>query len=134
SSSWTASPTTRERRRSRQRSTNGISKSRLACGPRGADVATFNVSVLTDEISQDFEHACEIAAREFGLGWVELRAMHNKNVMGWDGHDIAEARRVLERFRLRVSEIASPVFKTDWPGAPKSSFSPREPQFGADFT
>ena len=58
-------------------------------------MATFNVSVLTDEISQDFEHACEIAAREFGLGWVELRAMHNKNVMGWDGHDIAEARRVL---------------------------------------
>ena len=97
-------------------------------------MATFNVSVLTDEISQDFEHACEVAAREFGLGWVELRAMHNKNVMGWDGHDIAEARRVLERFRLRVSEIASPVFKTDWPGAPKSSFSPREPQFGADFT
>jgi sugar phosphate isomerase/epimerase len=92
------------------------------------------VSVLTDEISQDFGRACEIAAKEFGLGWVELRAMHGKNVMNWDAGDVAEARGVLEKFRLRVSEIASPIFKTDWPGAPKSPFSPKSPQFGADFT
>jgi L-ribulose-5-phosphate 3-epimerase len=99
-----------------------------------ASPAAFKLSVLTDEISQDFGHACEVAARDFGLGWVELRAMHNKNVVRWDEHDVAEARAVLERFKLRVSEIASPVFKTDWPGAPKSSFSPKNPQFGADFT
>jgi L-ribulose-5-phosphate 3-epimerase len=97
-------------------------------------MATFKLSVLTDEISQDFGHACEIAAREFGLGYVELRAMHNKNVMAWDAGDVAEARRVLEKFQLRVSEIASPIFKTDWPGAPKSPFSPKKPEFGADFT
>ncbi|HEY6212672.1 MAG TPA: sugar phosphate isomerase/epimerase family protein [Vicinamibacterales bacterium] len=97
-------------------------------------MATAKISILTDEISQDFGHACEVAAREFGLGWVELRAMHNKNVMSWDAHDIADARAILERLRLRVSEIASPVFKTDWPGAPKSPFSPKNPQFGADFT
>jgi len=96
-------------------------------------VAAF-ISVLTDEISQDFGHACEIAAREFALGHVELRAMHNKNVMTWDAKDVAEARSILERFQLRVSEIASPVFKTDWPGAPKSPFSPKKPEFGADFT
>ena len=103
-------------------------------GRRLTRAAMFNVSVLTDEISQDFGHACDVASREFGLGWVELRAMHNKNVMSWDANDIAEVRGVLERFKLRVSEIASPVFKTDWPGAPKSSFSPKTPQFGADFT
>jgi sugar phosphate isomerase/epimerase len=94
----------------------------------------FKISVLTDEISQDLAHACEVAAREFGLGWVELRVMHNKNVIGWDEHDIAEARSILERFSLQVSEIASPVFKTDWPGAPKSPFSPKKPEFGADFS
>jgi sugar phosphate isomerase/epimerase len=92
------------------------------------------ISVLTDEISQDFGHACEVASREFGLGWVELRAMNGKNIMNWNANEIAEARKVLDRFHLRVSEIASPVFKTDWPGAPKSPFSPKEPQFGADFT
>ena len=101
---------------------------------RSKAASAFNVSVLTDEISQDFGHACELAAGEFGLGWVELRAMHSKNVMNWDANDIAEVRKVLDRFKLRVSEIASPVFKTDWPGAPKSPFSPKNPQFGADFT
>jgi sugar phosphate isomerase/epimerase len=54
--------------------------------------------------------------------------------MNWDAHDVADARGVLERFKLRVSEMASPVFKTDWPGAPKSPFSPKKPEFGADFT
>src|SRR5207302_4589335 len=54
--------------------------------------------------------------------------------MNWDAHDVGEAREILERFKLRASEIASPVFKTDWPGAPKSPFSPKNPQFGADFT
>jgi L-ribulose-5-phosphate 3-epimerase len=94
----------------------------------------FKLSVITDEISQDLAHACEVAAREFGLGWVELRAMHDKNIINWDAHDIAEAKAILQKFNLRVSEIASPVFKTDWPGAPKAPFSPKNPQFGADFT
>jgi len=60
--------------------------------------------------------------------------MHGKNIMNWDANDVAEARKVLDRFKLRVSEMASPVFKTDWPGAPKSPFSPKKPEFGADFT
>src|SRR5215468_9466713 len=64
--------------------------------------SSFRLSVLTDEITQDFAHACEIAAREFGLGWVELRAMHDKNVINWDAHDIAEAQAILKRFNLRV--------------------------------
>src|SRR2546425_12747374 len=96
--------------------------------------ASSAISVLTDEISQDFGHACEVASREFGLGYVELRAMHGKNIMNWDANDVAEVKKVLDKFGLKVSEMASPVFKTDWPGAPKSPFSPKNPQFGADFT
>ena len=41
----------------------------------------FRVAVITDEISQDFEHACFIAAREFGMQWVEVRGLWNKNLM-----------------------------------------------------
>src|SRR5437763_9173414 len=94
----------------------------------------FKISVLTDEISQDFAHACEVASKEFGLDYVELRAMHGKNVMVWDQHDIDDALTILKRFNLQVSEIASPIFKVDWPGAPLSKFRPKGPQFGADFT
>ncbi len=75
-----------------------------------------------------------MASQEFGLSYVELRAMHDKNVMVWDRHDIDEALAVLKRFNLQVSEIASPIFKVDWPGAPLSKFRPKGPQFGADFT
>jgi len=94
----------------------------------------FTVSILTDEISQDFGRACEVASREFGLGHVDLREMHGKNIMKWDAAEVGDARKILERFRLRVACIASPIFKVDWPGAPKSSFSPARDQFGADFT
>jgi sugar phosphate isomerase/epimerase len=96
--------------------------------------ASFTLSVLTDEITQDLGLACEIAAREFGLGYVELRSAHNKNILTWDTADIAEAQRLLARHNLRVSELASPIFKVDWPDAPKSRYSPSGPQFAADFT
>jgi sugar phosphate isomerase/epimerase len=96
--------------------------------------ATFHVSVLTDEISQDLPHALEIAAKEFGLGYVELREMNKKNIMRWDSNEVAEARRLLDRNNLRVACIASPIFKVDWPGAPRSKYSPKRDEFSADFT
>ncbi|HEX6185620.1 MAG TPA: sugar phosphate isomerase/epimerase family protein [Pyrinomonadaceae bacterium] len=96
-------------------------------------MTTFKLSVFTDEITQDFGRALEIAAGEFGLGYVELRGLWGKNVMALDDRDIAEARGLLERHRLRVTSIAGPLFKVDWPGAPVSRFSQRD-KFGADFT
>ena len=96
-------------------------------------MGAFKLSVFTDEITHDFGRALEIASREFGLGYVELRGMWNKNIMALDSKEIAEARRLLERFGLRVTSIAGPLFKVDWPDAPLSKFSPRD-RFGADFT
>ena len=94
---------------------------------------TFTLSVITDEITQDFGHALEVATKEFGLGFVEIRGMWGKNIMALDAKEIAEARRLLEKYKLRVSSIASPIFKVDWPGAPVSKQSQRD-QFGANFT
>src|SRR5262249_35906764 len=94
----------------------------------------FRISVINDEITQDFAHACEVASREFGMRWIELRGMWNKNLLRLDTNEVAEARRILERYKLRVTDIASPLFKVDWPGAPQSRFSPKRDQFGADFT
>ncbi|MGH9902768.1 MAG: sugar phosphate isomerase/epimerase family protein [Pyrinomonadaceae bacterium] len=94
---------------------------------------TFKLSVFTDEITQDFGRAVEVAAKEFGLGLVELRVLWGRNIFTLDAKEIAEARRLLERHGLRVSSIAGPLFKVDWPGAPVSKFSQRD-RFGADFT
>jgi len=93
----------------------------------------FRISVINDEISQYFGHACEIAAHEFGMGWIELRGMWKKNICNLDEKEVAEARRILEKYQLKVTDIASPLFKVDWPGAPKSKFSESK-SFGADFS
>jgi L-ribulose-5-phosphate 3-epimerase len=93
----------------------------------------FRVSVINDEISQDFGRACEVASREFGMGWIELRGMWKKNIVSLDEKEVAEARRILEKYQLKVTDIASPLFKADWPGAPKSKVS-EGGGFGANFT
>jgi sugar phosphate isomerase/epimerase len=70
---------------------------------------------------------------EFGLSWIELRSMWNKNVTELDAKQVEDARKVLEEHKLRVTDIASPLFKTDWPGAPRSSQSETRDQFHANF-
>jgi sugar phosphate isomerase/epimerase len=94
----------------------------------------FRVAVISDEITQDFDHACAIAANEFGMEWVEIRGLWNKNILNLSATEIAEAQRILARYDLRVTDIGSPLFKVDWPGAPTSKFSPKRDQFSADFT
>src|SRR6266403_1236698 len=94
----------------------------------------FRIAVINDEITQDFGRACEIASQEFGMEWIELRGMWNKNLLKLDAKEIEEARRILEKNKLRVTDIASPLFKVDWPGAPQSKFSPKRDQFNANFT
>jgi L-ribulose-5-phosphate 3-epimerase len=93
----------------------------------------FRVAVINDEISQDFDHACSIASREFGMHWIELRGMWKKNIVNLDAKEIADARRILQKYQLKVTDIASPLFKVDWPGAPKSQYS-SEGGFSANFT
>ncbi|HMI53775.1 MAG TPA: TIM barrel protein [Candidatus Saccharimonadales bacterium] len=93
----------------------------------------FKLSVITDEISQDFGHALEVASKEFGFGYVEVRTLWDKNFVALSPQETAEAKRLLDKFNLRVTDVASPLFKTDWPGAPKSKYSPAKPEFGADF-
>lgn len=85
--------------------------------------STFQLSVLTDEISSDFDHACYVASKEFGMSWVELRAPWDKNIADFTADDTAKAQAVLAKYNLRVTDIASPLFKVDWPGAPLSKFS-----------
>ena len=111
-----------------------ICRSGSGASPLPAVGSRFKLSVITDEISQDFGHALEIASKEFGLGYVELRGLWKKNIINLDEKEIAEVRRLLEKFGLQVTDIASPLFKTDWPGAPASKYSPKTPQFGADYT
>jgi L-ribulose-5-phosphate 3-epimerase len=111
-----------------------LCRSALGALPFPAVSSHFKLSIITDEISQDFGHALEVASKEFGLNYVELRGMWNKNIINLDEKETTEVKRLLAKFNLQVTDIASPLFKTDWPGAPISKFSPKSPQFGADYT
>ena len=93
----------------------------------------FRLAVINDEITQDFEKACQVASQDFGLHWIELRSMWNKNVTELDPKQIEEARKILATYKLQVTDLASPLFKADWPGAPPSKQSERRDQFHADF-
>ena len=92
----------------------------------------FRVAVINDEISQDFERACQVASG-FGMKWIELRGMWNKNILDLDANQVTESLRLLKKYDLRVTDIGSPLFKVDFPGAPKSKFSPRHDEFNAHF-
>lgn len=91
----------------------------------------FRIAVITDEISPDFERACHVASQEFGMHWVELRSMWGKNLMDLTADQVTEAQKILEKYRLRVTDIASPLFKTDWPGAPLSPYGSKGDMHGA---
>jgi sugar phosphate isomerase/epimerase len=93
----------------------------------------FRLAVINDEITQDFDRACQIVSQDFRLNWIELRGMWNKNITDLDANQIAEARKILEKYRLRVTDIASPLYKVDFPGAPPSKQSQPRDQFHADF-
>jgi len=91
----------------------------------------FRISVINDEISQDFDHVCYVVAHDFGLGWIELRSMWGKNTVALNEAEIGEAQRILAKYDLQVTDIASPLFKTDWPGAPKSPYGSKGDMHGA---
>lgn len=111
----------------------------LACGldspilHAAAKKSPFRLAVITDEISQDLDHACSVASKDFGLQWVELRGMWSKNLMNLGDDQLAEAEKILQKYNLQVTDIASPLFKVDWPGAPRSKYSPKNDSFGASF-
>lgn len=117
----------------------GASMTAAACAARplfgqaAASKSPFKVAVITDEISQDFDHACSIAAKEFGMQWVEIRGMWKKSLHELSDAELAEAQKILSKYGLRVTDIASPLFKVDWPGAPKAPGNTRK-DFGAEET
>jgi sugar phosphate isomerase/epimerase len=91
----------------------------------------FRIAVINDEISPDFDHVCHVVSREFGLGWIELRSMWGKNTMDLSEAQIGEAKKILARYNLQVTDIASPLFKTDWPEAPRSPYGSKGDMHGA---
>jgi len=102
-----------------------------AAGAVGAAGSRFKIGVISDEISQDFDHACYVIRKEYGLGYVELREVWGKNLQAISDAQIAEAQKVLTKYSLEVTDISSPLYKVDWPGAPPSPYGSKADLHGA---
>ena len=69
----------------------------------------FHISVISDEISQDFDHACSVIANDFGLEWVELREIGGKNLQKLTESEVADAQKTLTKYKMKVN-----IFLTCW--------------------
>jgi sugar phosphate isomerase/epimerase len=58
--------------------------------------------------------------------------MWGKNIADLGADDIARVQSILAKYNLRVTDIASPLFKVDWGGAPLSKYSSHHDNFAAD--
>src|SRR5436305_14472008 len=72
----------------------------------GAGTCSFRLAVINDEITQDFEKACQIISADFGLHWIELRSMWNKNVTELNAKEVEDGRKIIGGHKLRVTDIA----------------------------
>src|ERR1700710_216761 len=70
--------------------------------------SSFKVGVISDEISQDFDHACYVISKDFGLKSLELREMFGKNLQQSSDTEIADALKILAKYDLKVTDIGSP--------------------------
>jgi sugar phosphate isomerase/epimerase len=76
-----------------------------------ANMRQFDLGVITDEVTQDFEKAL-LWAKRFGLEWVELRFLWNKYVIDLTPDEVKRAKDLLAKHGLKVSMVDSPYFKT----------------------
>ena len=91
--------------------------SRLGGAQAGSDSLPFKLGVITDEIAEDFDKALEFIAG-YALAYCEVRELWQKNVMKLSQEELERARQLIERHHLKVSEIASPIFKYHLPEMP----------------
>lgn len=72
----------------------------------------FKKAVITDEISQDFQVACDLAV-QYGLDGVEIRSVWDKGPHKLEEDDIQNIRTIADKAGLAVCGISAPFFKCD---------------------
>jgi len=68
------------------------------------------LSVITDEISQDVDHALEVC-EDLGIRTVELRAIGGANVVSHDQSSLQRVKATLEDRGFDICAISSPFLK-----------------------
>jgi len=69
--------------------------------------------VITDEISQDFEHALDVAL-EYGVKNVDLRKIWSKNIVDFSDEELKRLKEAVEKRHMKVCVITGPIGKTSF--------------------
>ncbi len=72
------------------------------------------LSVISDEISQDFERALDIAL-EYGVKTVDLRTIWKKNIAFFTDDELNKLKDLLDDRKMRIGVITGPIGKTMLP-------------------
>ncbi|MEZ4707040.1 MAG: sugar phosphate isomerase/epimerase family protein [Caldilineaceae bacterium] len=70
----------------------------------------YEFGVITDEIDQDFERACNIA-RELGMKYVELHQVWNKDIHELSDAELNQAKAILDENGLRTHLVCGMFFR-----------------------
>jgi len=71
----------------------------------------WNLGIISDEISQDFEHSLKVIS-ELGAHYVEIRNLWNKNVVSLSESEISEMKNLVTKYNLQISNLDLFTFKT----------------------
>ncbi len=96
------------------------------------DAHGFKLGIITDELTGQLNEALDFIS-SYHLRWCELREMWGKNIMNSSREELDRARDLIDRHGVRVSEIASPLFKWNCPQMPAKAGEKRD-TFAASFT
>jgi sugar phosphate isomerase/epimerase len=91
----------------------------FAGGEPAPNSVTPRLGVITDELAEDFEKALDFIS-EHSLDYCEVRELWSKNVVRLSQEELERAKQLIEEHHLKVSEIASPLFKYHLPEMPSS--------------
>jgi sugar phosphate isomerase/epimerase len=97
-----------------------------------ADSRGFKLGIITDELTGQLNEALDFIS-SYHLRWCELREMWGKNIMNSSRDELDRARDLIDSHGVRVSEIASPLFKWNCPQMPAIAGEKRD-TFAASFT
>jgi sugar phosphate isomerase/epimerase len=76
-----------------------------------------NLGIITDELSQNLDEALAFIS-SYKLQWCELREVWGQNVIGLAQAGLDRAKDLLGQHNIRVSSVASPIFKWNLPSMP----------------
>jgi L-ribulose-5-phosphate 3-epimerase len=75
----------------------------------------FKLGSITDEWTPDFESALK-AMKRYGLAWAEIRTVGKTYITEASKEELRKMKRLLFRYRIRISVVDSALFKCVLPG------------------